>query len=458
MTTEFDDEQRQLTETVARPRSNPSVGLAAVLIVATALVLGLMWYAALRKRAPQNASDESFRTARVEPGSSFAPPPPPDTSKIFIPPPPPVVTPPPAPPSAPIEPAAIIVPPLAPATQAVAQDDSEARREAELEQKRKEEEAKRQARLRSPMLIVNEREGNASVDGAARVGAVSAEGDSNRKFLNDAEGAVVTAHAQQSQRIDALVPQGYMIKGVLEAAIQSDLPGMVRASTSEDVYSFDGRRVLIPKGTMLTGEYRSGILRGQTRVFVVWTRMLRADGVSLMLGSYGTDQFGRSGLTGDVDNHFLQRFGGAALLTITGGVAQFVAALGNLQNSQPTQYVLDPTTNTLVPLNAVTQNQIVANGGQIAAQSMSQGITKMAEMALSNDINIPPTINVDQGTRIIVFVKRDLDFSDLYPDPVKEALYELRHPGKARRPVSVGDAAGLLPPGGEPNPPISARY
>jgi type IV secretion system protein VirB10 len=82
----------------------------------------------------------------------------------------------------------------------------------------------------------------------------------------------------------------------------------------------------------------------------------------------------------------------------------------------------------------------------------------MAEMALSNDINIPPTINVDQGTRIIVFVKRDLDFSDLYPDPVKEALYEPRHPGKARRSVPLGDPAGLLPPGGEPNPPIPARH
>src|SRR5208282_2650564 len=62
---------------------------------------------------------------------------------------------------------------------------------------------------------------------------------------------------------------------------------------------------------------------------------------------------------------------------------------------------------------------------------------RMAEMALSNDINIPPTINVDQGTRIIVFVKRDLDFSDLYPDPVKEALYELRHPGQTRRSGSL---------------------
>jgi type IV secretion system protein VirB10 len=455
MPPDFEDEGRQI-ETITRPRSNPSAGVAIVFIAVTAIALGLLWYAASRKKPPVSVSDETFHLANVQPGTSFNPPPPSDTNKFIIPAPAPVAAPPAPPPVAVPEPPPVVVPPPPPQPTA-AQDDADARREAELERQRKEEEAKRLARIRSPMLVVNEKTGSPSIDGAAKIAARGDEEDSNRRFLNDAEGAVVTTHAQQIKRIDALVPQGYMIKGVLETAIQSDLPGMVRASTSEDVYSFDGRRVLIPKGTMLTGEYRSGILRGQTRVFVVWTRMLRADGVSLMLGSYGTDQLGRSGLTGDVDNHFLQRFGGAALLTITGGVAQFVAALGNLQNSQPTQFVLDPTTNTLVPISAVTQNQIVANGGQIAAQSMSQGITKMAEMALSNDINIPPTINVDQGTRIIVFVKRDLDFSDLYPDPVKEALYELRHPGKARRPVPVGDSSGLLPPGGEPNPPISAR-
>lgn len=456
MPPDFEDEGRQI-ETITRPRSNPSAGVAIVFIAVTAIALGLLWYAASRKKPPVSASDETFQVANVQPGTSFNPPPLPDTNKFIIPAAPPVAAPPAPPPVTVPEPPPVVVPPSPPQPAAV-QDDADARREAELERQRKEEEAKRLARIRSSMLVVNEKTGSPSIDGAAKIAAGGNEEDSNRRFLNDAEGAVVAAHAQPIKRIDALVPQGYMIKGVLETAIQSDLPGMVRASISEDVYSFDGRRVLIPKGTMLTGEYRSGILRGQTRVFVVWTRMLRADGVSLMLGSYGTDQLGRSGLTGDVDNHFLQRFGGAALLTITGGVAQFVAALGNLQNSQPTQFVLDPTTNTLVPISAVTQNQIVANGGQIAAQSMSQGITKMAEMALSNDINIPPTINVDQGTRIIVFVKRDLDFSDLYPDPVKEALYELRHPGKARRPVSVGDSSGLLPPGGEPNPPISARY
>jgi type IV secretion system protein VirB10 len=248
-------------------------------------------------------------------------------------------------------------------------------------------------------------------------------------------------------RIDALVPQGFMIRGVLETGIQSDLPGNVRASVSEDVYSFDGRRVLIPKGTMLTGEYRSGVVRGQSRVLIIWTRMLRADGVSLMLGSYGTDNLGRSGLEGEVDKHFLDRFGNAALLTLTGGVAQFVASLGQNQNqSANQQYAFDPVTGQLIPI-AGTQNSTLLSARQIGAQAASQAITRMAEEALKDEIHIPPTIYVDQGTRILVFVKRDLDFSDLYPDPVKEALYELKHPNKRPRrdeDAALGDPAGVL--------------
>jgi Family of unknown function (DUF6361)/Bacterial conjugation TrbI-like protein len=63
-----------------------------------------------------------------------------------------------------------------------------------------------------------------------------------------------------------------------------------------------------------------------------------------------------------------------------------------------------------------------------AQQTVSQTFSDLANQALKDSINIPPTIHVDQGSRIVVFVKRDLDFSQWYPDPVKEALYELRHP------------------------------
>ncbi len=111
------------------------------------------------------------------------------------------------------------------------------------------------------------------------------------------------AKATKIKRIDAVVPEGTMIPGILETSIVSDLPGQVRAITSEDVYSFDGRRILIPTGTRLIGEYQSDVMTGQTRVFVVWTRLLRDDGVSVRLNSVGTDSLGRSGLTGIVDKN-----------------------------------------------------------------------------------------------------------------------------------------------------------
>jgi type IV secretion system protein VirB10 len=231
---------------------------------------------------------------------------------------------------------------------------------------------------------------------------------------------------------------------------------MVRAITTEDVYSFDGRRVLIPKGTMLTGEYKSSLSRGQTRVFMIWTRMLRADGVSMMLGSIGTDSLGRSGLTGEVDDHFLERFGSAMMLTIAGGTAQFIGALGSNQSSTGAQYAYDSSTGQLIPI-AGSQNSTLNSARQIGANTVAQSVTKMAEEALKDSINIPPTIHIDQGTRIIVFVKRDLDFSEIYPDPVKEALYELRHQGRKPKGPNLGSSASFLPSGGYPDQGVAAK-
>ena len=86
-----------------------------------------------------------------------------------------------------------------------------------------------------------------------------AEEDGNRRFLATAGSAgVEKSVATKNDRIDALVAQGTMIRADLLTAIQSDLPGNVSAIMREDVWSFDGRRVLIPAGTKLIGDYRSG--------------------------------------------------------------------------------------------------------------------------------------------------------------------------------------------------------
>jgi type IV secretion system protein VirB10 len=239
--------------------------------------------------------------------------------------------------------------------------------------------------------------------------------------------------------------QGEMIPGILETAINSDLPGQVRAVTSSDVWSADGRRVLIPSGTRLVGEYRAGVARGQKRVFIVWTRMIRSDGTSVALGSFGTDALGRSGLTGYVDNKYLERFGSAILLTVAGGAAQFIGTLGvpnqDLQGAR-TVTTVDPVTG------AITTTQLPQSGGQqltnarqIAAQTTAQTLTTLAQEALRDSLQVTPTIHVDQGSRILVFVNRDLDFSSLYPEPANSArTSENPHERRPQRAPAERDA------------------
>jgi type IV secretion system protein VirB10 len=174
-----------------------------------------------------------------------------------------------------------------------------------------------------------------------------------------------------------MVVQGTIIPGVLETALNSDLPGYARAIVSRDVRGFDGSKVVIPRGSRLIGQYKSGVATGQSRAFIVWSRLIRPDGVSVQLASPVADASGQSGLSGKVDRHFVQRFGSAMLLSVVSGLA---SSLG------------DGSSSTVVI------------GGSADAQSA-------AGQALASDSKISPTIRAPQGTPIQVFTARDLDFS-----------------------------------------------
>ncbi|HEX6866148.1 MAG TPA: TrbI/VirB10 family protein [Caulobacteraceae bacterium] len=191
-----------------------------------------------------------------------------------------------------------------------------------------------------------------------------------------------TAYASRLRDTARIAPQGTMIPAVLETAINSDLPGSVRAVVSQDVRGFDGSTVLIPRGSKLIGQYRSGVALGQSRAFVVWSRILTPEGVSIDSGSPGTDPLGRGGLEGETDTHFFQRFGGAILLSVMSAGVQAASHSGG-----------DTTA-------------IIIGSPEQAG--------RLAELApKSNDI--PVTVKVMQGTPLQVFVTRDLDFSGVAP-------------------------------------------
>jgi len=178
-----------------------------------------------------------------------------------------------------------------------------------------------------------------------------------------------------------LLGKGAFIDCTLETAIDSTLPGMTTCITATDTFSADGTVVLLERGTKLVGETRGQVQQGMARIFVLWTEARTPTGVVVPLSSPGTDELGRSGLPGEVNRHFWERFGAAILMTVINGAVQ---GLVNSQNSSGT-VVVSPSTTTDV----------------------------MSEV-LKGTINIPPTVTKAQGDRIQVFVARDVDFRPVY--------------------------------------------
>lgn len=199
-----------------------------------------------------------------------------------------------------------------------------------------------------------------------------------------------------------LVAQGTAIPCVLETAMASDVAGFVSCVINRDVMSDNGHVVLMEKGTQVVGEYRGNVRRGSSRMFVLWSRAKTPTGVVVNLASPATDALGRAGFDGEIDNHFLERFGGALLLSIVGDAGQ------------------------------IAGRQLSEGGLQInTAQSGSQSA---AAIATENSINIPPTLNKNQGELVSIFVARDLDFSSVYALRVTGSRTEL-----------LDRAAGLAP-------------
>ena len=211
---------------------------------------------------------------------------------------------------------------------------------------------------------------------AAPGATAAASGGGSANDFASRIGGVGGATAQATAMVNpqTTVTQGTLIPAVLETAIDTDVPGYVRAVVSQDVRSFDGTRVLVPRSSRLIGQYQSGLQGGQKRAYVIWTRLIRPDGASVNLGSPAIGFDGTTGLEGKTNSRFFQRFGSAMLLSVIGGLST-IASGGT---------------------------SVVLGGGQSAAAA-----------AVQQDSQIGPTVRVRIGAPIRVFTARDLDFSQV---------------------------------------------
>ena len=246
-------------------------------------------------------------------------------------------------------------------------------------------EALREAARRSTLIAYGgERAGGGSAAnyGAAGNGASPGEALPRQSTnLDTLRRASVIGQAQARPLPDRnfLITAGSFIPCVLQTAMDSSQPGYVSCIVPRNVYSDNGRVVLLEKGTKIFGEYQGGLNRGQYRLFVLWTRAVTPRGIAIDVGSPATDALGRGGVDGKVESFFWKRFGTALLFSLVEDAATVGAeAVGN-----------NGSNTTRVPSDA-------------------------ASTVLQQNGDIKPVLRKNQGEDVGITVAQDFDFSTVY--------------------------------------------
>ena len=220
--------------------------------------------------------------------------------------------------------------------------------------------------------------------GASGFGAPNEGGSSSAKGSTDfsdqlGHASIQTVRATMVADRNLLLSAGTVIPCTLQTAINSTQAGFVSCVINHDVYSENGRIVLLDKGTKVLGQYSGGITQGQARLFVLWTRALTPRGVAIDLGSPAADSLGRAGLPGEVDTQFWARFGVGLVISVLEDASSIAS-------------------------------RAVAGEGSYTTQVPGQ----TAQTVLQNTMSVRPILKKNQGDTASIFVAKDFDFRSVY--------------------------------------------
>ncbi len=183
-----------------------------------------------------------------------------------------------------------------------------------------------------------------------------------------------------------VLSKGTVIECILETRVDTTVPGMTTCVVPRDIYSMNGRMLLVEKGTKAIGEYQGAVQNGLARIFMLWTELRTPHGVSIRLNSPAADSLGGAGMGGYVDYHWWKRFGNALLFSMVADGFQFAINTANSNN----------------------------NNGDVTYENTEDGMDEIVQEALRQSGNIPPTLIKNQGERVSIFVSRDLSFESVY--------------------------------------------
>lgn len=198
----------------------------------------------------------------------------------------------------------------------------------------------------------------------------------NRKTETD----IYNPHPLQQPISPYEILAGTIIPASLITGLNSDLPGLVVAQVTENVFdTVTGDTLLIPQGARLIGSYDSVVAFGQSRALVVWQRIVMPDGSSIQIDNLpATDMQGYAGLEDEVDYHTWTLLKGIALSTLLGVGTQ--TTFGNSQS----------------------------NLVEAIRESTRENTNQAGQRIVEKNLNIQPTIAIRPGWPLNVVVHKDL--------------------------------------------------
>lgn len=218
-------------------------------------------------------------------------------------------------------------------------------------------------------------------------------------FFQDQFSAVKRGAVQTLANADFTLTRGTFIRCSLETKVVSTLPGMTSCIVTEPIYSVNGSKLLVDKGSKVTGEYKY-VDENYDRVGIIWTRILTTAGLDVRIDSAGTDALGGAGVPGIYDGHWGERIGSALLVSLLADV-------------------VDAGSQQFANRNNRERNQVTINGNNLYTSERSDPwesattttAKSIATEMLARSANRQATVTVLNGTVVNIFAARDIDFS-----------------------------------------------
>jgi len=195
--------------------------------------------------------------------------------------------------------------------------------------------------------------------------------------------------AQALVHPNVLMVRGTYIRCVLETHIVTDIPGFTSCVVTEPVYSVNGKRLLLPKGSKALGKYDTE--PNGDRVAVIWDRIITPNGIDVIMASPGVDTLGGAGHQGYLDSHWSERISSALLVSLFSDAFKYAAAQSG------------PSSANIAANGTVVQSPFQSN--------TAQTLQDLAQQAVRRSANRPATVTINQGTIVTVYVAKDVDFS-----------------------------------------------